>query len=64
MAENQNEKRVRLDLNNEVFQDNPLALDKTESARVLNTLRKLRQMTWTQVYRDSGLMPSLRCRNR
>ena len=55
MAENQNEKRVRLDLNNEVFQDNLLALDKTESARVLNTLRKLRQMTWTQVYRDSGL---------
>ena len=55
MSENQNEKRVRLDLNNEVFQDNLLALDKTESARVLNTLRKLRQMTWTQVYRDSGL---------
>ena len=24
-------------------------------ARVLNTLRKLRQMTWAQVYRDAGL---------
>ena len=55
MSENPNEKRVRLDLNNEVFQDNLLALDKTESARVLNTLRKLRQMTWAQVYRDAGL---------
>ena len=55
MSENQNEKRVRLDLYNEVFQENLLGLDKAESARVLNTLRKLRQMTWAQVYRDSGL---------
>jgi len=55
MSENRNEKRVRLDLNNEVFQENLLSLDKTESARVLNTLRKLRQMTWAQVYRDAGL---------
>ena len=55
MSENPNEKRVRLDLNSEVFQDNLLALDKTESTRVLNTLRKLHQMTWAQVYRDSGL---------
>ena len=55
MSENQNEKRVRLDLNNDVFQENLLGLDKTESARVLNTLRKLRQMTWAQVYRDAGL---------
>ena len=38
MSENQNEKRVRLDLNNEVFQENLLGLDKAESARVLNTL--------------------------
>jgi len=55
MSENPNEKRVRLDLNNEVFQENLLRLDKAESARVLNTLRKLRQMTWAQVYRDAGL---------
>ncbi len=55
MSENPNEKRVRLDLNNEVFQNTLLELDKTESTRVLNTLRKLRQMTWAQVYRDSGL---------
>jgi hypothetical protein len=48
VSENQNEKRVRLDLNNEVFQENLLSLDKTESTRVLNTLRKLRQMTWAQ----------------
>ncbi len=55
MSENPNEKRVRLDLNSEIFQDNLLALDKTETTRILNTLRKLPQMTWAQVYRDSGL---------
>lgn len=55
MSESPNEKRVRLDLNSEIFQDNLLALDKTESTRVLNALRKLRQMTWAQVYRDAGL---------
>jgi len=55
MSENPNEKRVRLDLNSEIFQDNLLALDKTESTLVLNALRKLRQMTWAQVYRDAGL---------
>jgi hypothetical protein len=55
MNNEQNEKRVRLDLNNEVFQENLLGLDKAESGRVLNTLRKLRQMTWVQVYRDPGL---------
>jgi hypothetical protein len=55
MSANQEDKRVRLDLNNDVFQENLLGLEKTESARVLNTLKKLRLMTWTQVYRDSGL---------
>jgi len=61
VSENPNEKRVRLDLNNEVFQENLLGLEKAESARVLNTLRKLRQMTWAQMYRDSG--PTEFCAN-
>ena len=55
MSDEQDQKRVRLDVNNAVFQENLLALDRAESTRVLNTLRKLRQMTWTQVYRDPGL---------
>lgn len=46
---------VRLDLNSEVFQRNWLGLDKQERNRVADTLRKLRQMTWNQVYRDAGL---------
>jgi len=46
---------VRLDLNNPVFQDNLLALEKQERNAVLDTLNKLRQLTWNQVYRDPGL---------
>jgi len=46
---------VKLDLDNEVSQRNWLELDKQERNRVTDTLRKLRQMTWNQVYRDAGL---------
>jgi hypothetical protein len=55
VAENKKQTAVRLDLNNEVFQENWLALEKTERNRVTDTLRKLRQQTWEQVYRDQGL---------
>lgn len=47
--------KVRLDLNNPVFQDNLLTLQKTERLAALDTLNKIRQLTWHQVYRDSGL---------
>lgn len=46
---------VRLDLNNPVFQKNLLTLQKPERHAALGTLNKLRQMTWSQVYRDNGL---------
>ena len=46
---------VRLDLNNPVFQENLLGLQKAERHAALDTLNKLRQMTWNQVYRDRGL---------
>lgn len=46
---------VRLDLNNPVFQENLLTLQKTERHTALDTLNKLRRMTWNQVYRDNGL---------
>ena len=55
MSQNQNEKRAKLDLNCEVFQENLLSLDKSEAGRVLATLKKIRKMTWDQVYRDQGL---------
>ncbi len=47
--------RVRLDLNNPVFQEHLLTLQKSERHAALDTLNKLRQLTWNQVYRDKGL---------
>jgi small subunit ribosomal protein S6 len=55
VAKNDPDKLVRLDLNNPVFQENLLTLQKQERQAVLDTLNKIRQMTWNQVYRDSGL---------
>lgn len=55
MAKIDQDKLVRLDLNNPVFQENLLTLQKTERHAALDTLNKLRQMTWSQVYRDGGL---------
>jgi hypothetical protein len=49
------ESSIRLDLNNPVFQDQLFALQKPERHAALNTLKKIRQLTWQQVYRDQGL---------
>lgn len=49
------ESKVRLDLNNPVFQENLLTLQKPERHAALDTLEKLRKLTWSQVYRDKGL---------
>ena len=55
MAEEQKAKNVQLDLNHETFQKNWLELDKSERDRITDTLRKLRQLSWDQMYRDQGL---------
>ena len=46
---------VSLDLNNPVFQEHLLSLQKTDRHAALDTLKKVRQLTWDQLYRDSGL---------
>lgn len=46
---------VRLDLNNPVFPSNLLELHKAERHAALDTLNKLHQLSWNQVYRDNGL---------
>lgn len=55
MAQSDRDRLVRLDLNNPVFQTHLLTLQKPERHAALDTLNKLRQMTWNQVYRDAGL---------
>ena len=47
--------QVRLDLNNPLFQDALFALQKPERLAALETLNKLRRLTWSQVYRDAGI---------
>lgn len=47
--------KVLLDLNNPTFQENLFGLEKPERLAPLDTLNKIRRLTWTQVYRDIGL---------
>jgi len=47
--------RVRLDLNEPSFQETWFALESAEALRVLASLRKIRKLTWDQMYRDPGL---------
>ncbi len=49
------ESRARLDLNNPVFQEQLLGLEKVEQHAALATLKKIRRLTWNEVYRDKGL---------
>jgi hypothetical protein len=44
-----------LDLNGVKFQDRFFTLEKSELLAALKTFRKLRTLSWQQVYRDSGL---------
>ncbi len=46
---------VRLDLNNSVFQEQLLNMQKPDRHSAMETLKKIRQLTWQQVYSDQGL---------
>ena len=50
-----NDNLIRLDLNNPVFQEHLFGLQKPERNAVMDTLRKIRQLSWGQLCRDSGL---------
>lgn len=50
-----NDALVRLDLNNPVFQETLFNLQKAERHAAIDTLKKIRLLTWAQVYRDHGL---------
>ena len=46
---------IRLDLNNPIFQKNLFNLTKNQQRAVLDTLRKISNMSWQQLYTDNGL---------
>ena len=50
-----NDTPVRLDLNNPVFQEQLFGLQKPERKAAMDTLRKIRLLSWDQLYRDKGL---------
>ncbi|HEX2224335.1 MAG TPA: hypothetical protein VHN15_09020 [Thermoanaerobaculia bacterium] len=47
--------KIQLDLNSSAFQRQLFRLEKDQQRAVLNTLQKLSEMTWEQVYQDRGL---------
>ena len=47
--------KVQLDLNFQAFQQQFVLLDNENALALRNTLKKLLQLEWNQVYRDSGL---------
>jgi hypothetical protein len=50
-----NDTPIRLDLNNPVFQEHLFGLQKPERNAAIDTLRKIRRLSWAQLYRDNGL---------
>lgn len=50
-----NDTTILLDLNYPEFQSELFDLDVSEVKKVFKTLRKLRNMTWNEVFQDHGL---------
>jgi hypothetical protein len=50
-----NDDKVRLDLNYPLFQSELFDLDVSEAKKIFKTLKKLKGMTWNEVFRDRGL---------
>jgi hypothetical protein len=46
---------IQLDLNNPRFQTDFFKLEKHEAYAMMKTFRKLSQLEWDDIYRDSGL---------
>ena len=55
MASSESNGNVLLDLNNPTFQENLFGLQKPDKLAALDTLKKIRQLNWSQVDRDKGL---------
>jgi len=49
------DQRILLDLNNPSFQRTLFNLNKNDQRNILNTFRKISNMTWSQIYSDRGI---------
>jgi hypothetical protein len=47
--------KIKVDLNNPGFQKDFFSLEKIELAALMNTLKKISQLSWSELYRDKGL---------
>jgi hypothetical protein len=47
--------RIKIDLNNMEFQKDLFALQKSEQLSLIQTLRKISNLTWDELYKDQGL---------
>lgn len=50
-----NDDRVLLDLNYPAFQDELLDLDAPEIKKIIKALKKIKGLTWNDLFRDHGL---------
>lgn len=46
---------VLIDLNNPVFQEDLFSLEKEEAFNILGTLKKIKKLSWADIYKDKGL---------
>jgi len=46
---------ILIDMNNPVFQNDLFALEKTEQLSLIKTLKKIKKLTWSELYSDQGL---------
>ena len=47
--------KVIIDMNNPVFQKDLFALDKNDQLALIRVLKKINQLTWSELYKDQGL---------
>ena len=52
---NKEQPTVLIDMNHPGFQDQLFNLEKVEQRALLNTLRKMKQLTWDALYLDKGI---------
>lgn len=46
---------IKIDMNSPGFQEDFFDLEKTEQLALIRTLKKIRQLSWQQLYVDTGL---------